>query len=135
MATNYIPKIVYGTGPTTIQFDYPPKGDVKNQTLKATGRTTVSKSGAQQTVTDFVEEINKLTYSHVSETLKTSLETFFLTHALLGKSFTYFFDSGDVATSFTVQLDPTSFKIDFDIMTRKGTGFVYKFTMAFRRVR
>ena len=132
MATNYIPKIIYNS--TTIEFDYPPKGDTFGERIKFVGKITKSKSGVQQTVTDYLEGINTVTYSFLSEALKQSLNTFLTTHALFGKEFDYWTDKGDVATKITVRLDGSSMNPKFKVITRKGTGFIYELKLAYRRV-
>ena len=137
MATNWIPKIVYGSPATTITFEFPPKGPkVRGVRLKHVGTLTKSKSGAQQTITDFIEEINTINFSHVSEIIKGELDTFFTTHGLLGKSFSYFFDKGDAATEVVVKLDRSGTAINFDEQASTAVdAFIYKFRLKIRRVR
>jgi len=137
MATNFIPKIVFGSPPTTITFEFPPKGPkVRGASLKHVGTLTKAKSGAQQTITDYIEEINNIQFSHVSETIKGELDTFFVTHALLGKSFSYFFDKDDPATEVTVKLDRSGTKVAFDEITSTAVdAFIYKLRLKIRRVR
>jgi hypothetical protein len=132
MAFSYIPKIVYNA--TTIEFDYPPEGDTFGERLKFNGRITKSRSGVQQTITNYIEQINGITYSFVSESVKQSLNTFLITHGLLGKDFEYWFDKDEVSTKFTVKLDSSSMNPKFNIITRKGEGFIYRLQLVYRRV-
>ena len=132
MATTYIPKIVYNA--TTINFDFPPESDPKGEKYKTVGTVTTSKSGIQQTVVDYIEKGYTINFSFITDTIKTQIETFLETHALLGKSFDYYFDKDDALTKITVQLDSSSMNVDFKIITRKGSGFLYKFKLKFRRV-
>ena len=91
MAHN-IPKIEYGGFiPTVITFDYPPIEE-GNESLDAKERVTVSLSGKRQVLVDYVEAVRNLKFSFLSESLKESLKTFFLTHAYLGNSFKYYDD-------------------------------------------
>ena len=137
MAANWIPKIEYGVGPTTITFEYPPKGPkVRGKQLKHIGTRTTSKSGAQQTITDFIEENNTINLSHVSEVITGQLETFFLTHGFLGKSFDYYFDKDDVATKVTVKLDESGTTVNFDEQLSTAVdAFLYKLKLKLTRVR
>lgn len=98
MAHN-IPKIEYGDFiPTIIELDYPPVEE-GGEVLDPKERSTVSISGQRQVSVDFVEAIRSLKFSFLSEAKKAALETFFKTHAYLGKSFKYFDDK--TSLSFT----------------------------------
>ena len=134
MATSFIPKIVFGTGPTTIAFDFPNKKDPFGLELKHVGKTTVAKSGNTQTITDHILQNNSITFSHVSESIKISLENFFKTHAFLGKSFSYFEDKDDPTTERTVIIDPRAFRAKFKVLTRKGVGFLWEVKIKIREV-
>ena len=129
---SYIPKIVYNS--TTIEFDLPPKGDTLGETIRAVGKVTESKSGIQQTIIDFIEKQNLITFSFLTETKKQALETFMITHGMMGKSFTYFFDKDIPGTAVTVKLHKSSFNTRPKIITRKGTGFLWEWKLKFRRV-
>jgi len=134
MATNWIPKIEFGSGPTTIELDFPQKRPkVVSPKYKHVGTVTKAKSGKQQTITDFIEVLHTIDLSHISETLKLSLESFVLTHAMLGKSFDYFFDKGDVTTKETFKFDKG---VSPEFREQAATGvdtFIYKVKFRLRR--
>ena len=135
MADKYIPKITFGSGPTTITFEFPPKKDPVGEQFKHVGNIVIAKSGLRQTLTDHIEIVNKFEFTHLTAALKASLDNFFQTHALLGKSFSYFFDKDDATTEEIVTLDKASSRIQWEIMTKNGTDFVYKLKgFAIRRV-
>jgi len=138
MATTFIPKIEFGSGPTTIEFDFPQRRPkVVSKKYKHVGTITKSKSGKQQTITDFIEVLHTVDLSHISEALGGEggeLEVFFETHALLGKSFDYFFDKGDVATKQTFKMD-RSFSPELREQAPVTTAtFIYKVKLKLRRV-
>ena len=136
MATTYIPKIVYNA--ITITFDYPTVGpDALGQTMKATNNTVVSQSGLQQTLYHFTESVHTFTFSHVSSTLKDSIETFLIDWGFRGKEFDYYPDKDDAATKITVRLTGGSKSVQKKIITWTGSGTtnaVYEFKMQFRRI-
>jgi len=132
MATNFIPKIEFNA--TVITFDFPNKRDPFGQQVRWNGKTSVSRSGNQQTVTDYIEDVKNVQFSFMSQTIKEELETFLTSHALLGKSFDYSEDKGDVTTKNTYELDRSSMKPKFKVLTRKGTGFLWEIKLKFRRV-
>jgi hypothetical protein len=134
MATNYIPKIVYGSGPTTIEFDYPPRKDPFGQDLQHVGKVVESKNGTQQVLTDYIVKKNDITFSFLTDAKKTAIETFLTTHAFLGNSFTYWEDKNDALTARTVTLDTAGRRVDFKVLTRKGSGFLWELTLKFREV-
>lgn len=136
MATSYIPKIVYdpGGGDQTIEFEVPPEGDPFGKSYEPSQVIRESGSGIQQTLTDFIAIENEVTFAFISEAIKTSLETFLETFAIFGNTFDYYFDKDDAATKITVTLAKNSRKPDFEVITRRGTGFIYRLQLTFRRV-
>ncbi len=80
--------LVFGT---KIELDYPPI-EVEGETLDPQERRSKSLSGESQVSVDFIEGVRNLLFSHISSTLKTSLQTFHSGHAGLGYSFRYFED-------------------------------------------
>lgn len=100
---NWIPKLVYNA--ITITFDYPPQGkDPKGERWKFVGVSNTSKSGLEQTMIDYIENLNTLNFSHISETIKDSLETFLKTWGYLGKEFDFYFDKDVPGTKVTVTI-------------------------------
>ncbi len=134
MGRQFIPKIEFGTGPTTIEFLLPPKGDPFGESTNAFNRTSTSRSGLRQVVHDYIEKEFTVTWSHISFTIKAELDTFFDTHALLGLEFKYFFAKAEGAFEL-VELSDTSFKPKFRRMTRKGAEFLFEVSpVTFRRI-
>ena len=92
MATTYIPKIVYNA--ITITFDFPAKGpDPFGEVSKANSSIATSKSGLQQTLLNFIEKENTLTFSHITQIIKDKIDTLLETHAYLGKEFDRLFST------------------------------------------
>jgi len=128
-----IPKIVFNA--TTITYVFPPKGpDSEGETLRQVGRVTVSKSGKEQVITDFIEEINDVRLSFLTEALKDSTKTFLTTHALLGKSFSYFKDKDTPASEIVVTLDRRGFRPRIRRMFPSGFDYLYEIRLSMRRV-
>lgn len=134
MALSYIPKIEYGSPTTTITFEYPNKKDPFGRDITHVGKVLEAKDGTQQILTDYIAETFEVTFSFLSDTLKDQLETFLVTHALPGKSFTYYTDKDDVLTAKTFEIDFRKRTVDFKVITRKGTGFLWEISLKFRRV-
>ena len=58
MSENFIPKIVYGSGDTTITFTYPPQGfDPLKRQIKASGTISTAANGLEQTSNNYIEEV------------------------------------------------------------------------------
>ena len=130
MAENFIPKIVYGTGPTTISFRYPPAED-DGEELKPNNKVTTSQSGVDQVSTNFIEAIRKLKFELLDESEYTALELFFRTHAALGKDFK-FYEHATEAGFLTYTLDKFGFKPKRRVW--KVDQFLYDVELSFRRV-
>ena len=130
-----IPKIEYGSPTTTITFEYPPKGpDSEGERLRQVGRVTESKSGQQQVITDYITETNRLKFSFLTETLKDEVKTFLTTHAMLGKTFTYFKDKDIPASAITVSLDRRSYTPRIRRLFASGDDYKYEIELTIRRV-
>lgn len=95
--SHWIPRIVYGGFvPTVIDFDYPPVGFGPEEQFDVKENVSESLSGIRQVSVNSIEALFKPTFSHLSPTLKAQLQTFFLSHAGLGKSFKYYEDKDGV---------------------------------------
>ena len=70
---NYIPKIEYGTGPTTVTFDLPPTGDNLDETFKANAATNLSNSGSSQTQWNYNEHIFSPKFTFVTQAIHDSI--------------------------------------------------------------
>jgi hypothetical protein len=129
-----IPKISYGdVSSTDIVFDYPPaKGGDGPEEYDVIDHTNYSVSGVRQTSVDRIEAVRKLTFSHVSETILSQMQTFFLSWGYLGKSFKYYEDQSDVA--YTIyQIKELKFQPK-RILPVGANSFVYEFSLVLRRV-
>ncbi len=136
MATTYIPKIVYDGN--TITFDFPVKGpDPFAENLKANSSISQSKSGLQQTLLNFTEIENSLVFSHVSQSIKDSVNTLLTTWAFLGNEFDYFPDKDDAGTKITVTLARSGMAVKYKVLTWTGianANAIYEFRLRLRRV-
>ena len=133
---NLIPKIEYGTTPTTIEFEYPPKGkDPFGKKIRTKSQLGESANG--ETQTSFLANIqtNEFVFSYVSKTIIDALETFYLTHASRGLTFKYFFDK-DEAGFIEVELDKSSRKFEPKSIFYKSADndFRYELKMKVRQV-
>lgn len=127
-----IPKIEYGgLIPTTISFTYPPIEN-SGEISEAKNHISTSLAGVRQISTDYIEVTRKLNFSHITESLKVAMESFFRNHAGLGKSFRYFDDKNGV--SYT-NYELADFKFDPKRIASAGANvFFYSVQMVFRRV-
>lgn len=136
MATTYIPKLVYNA--ITITFDYPTMGpDAIGETIMANRTVNISGSGEQQTLLHHMEIENNYTFSHISSTLKSSIDTFLKDWGFLGNEFDYYPDKDDATTKITVRLSKRTNSVKYKILTWTGTANanpIYELTMRFRRV-
>lgn len=134
MAENYIPKIQYGSGPTTITFDYPPEGfDSQGKTINAVQTVSYSADGTEQTSTQYNEEIINLRFKLVSDSLKSSVETFLTSHALLGNDFKYYTHNEEAGFN-TYTLTRTGRSVQFIPSSLDETDdFTWMFTLQMRR--
>lgn len=119
-----------------IEFELPPAKDPFNQGVNWKGKVTVSKNGAIQRLTDYLEESYKVDFSHIPEALKNSVENFVINHMILGRQFSYFTDKQEDTSELIVEASQRFTKFEPKIITRKGAGksFLYKFKLEFRRL-
>lgn len=90
---HYIPKIEYNA--IEIDFRYPPKEEIPEK-MDSKQRISVSLAGIRQISVDYVEATRVLKFSHLNETEIAALQTFYLTHGYLGKTFKYFEDQNSI---------------------------------------
>ncbi len=129
---DHIPRIVYGSVPTTIQFIYPPEGDPLGEIPKASNVTTLSANGQIQNNQKYVARFYSMKMFFVSETVKALFDTFFLDHGSLKMSFT-FYPHSDVDTGLitvTLMDDEIAYKRDLPA----SDGFLYSFSMNLREL-
>jgi len=129
---NWIPRIQYGGGPTTINFTYPPEGDPENEVLRGDVRVSQSNSGNEQVQWNYTEEIWTINFVFLSQTELDNLRTFFTSHAVKGNTFTYF-PSNDEATNFTMSLADHNFRPKRVFSDGSG-DFIYEVSIQMRRV-
>lgn len=132
-----IPKIEYNNGVTdvTIEFELPPATlDYEGRQYRAIEKVSESTNGNYATSSNYIEEQRNLEFKQVKQSIIDQLETFFLTHAMLGNSFKYFVNK-DEATFQTVQLRRGQRKFR---PQRTGWNndneFTYKFKISMRQV-
>ena len=129
---DFIPKIEYGTGPTTIEFDVPPIDDPLRERVVSNQRTLKSNNGTTQTQFNYNEEILNPRFRGLSKALADALRTFFKDHGGQGKSFSYFEDK-DSASFRTVTLDSFNIRPVRDIPQGTGSDFKYRIELRMRR--
>lgn len=127
---HHIPKITYGSLDTEVTFTYPPAEDGPEE-LEPKDRVSVSIAGIRQVSVDYIEAIRKVKFSHLTEAQRSALQTFFLSHAYLGKSFKYF-DDKDSADY--VEYELTSKFSPRRIAIAGENAYFYELPMTFRRV-
>lgn len=135
MPNTFIPKIEYGTGPTTIEFETPPEGfDPNQKKLEHIGKVSESANGTTQTSTNYIKNKMKFTWQFISKSLIDTLETFYTVHGIPGKSFKYYPDK-DEAAYFDVEIDKSDRKFNAEGTHPDGLGdFKYKLKTTFKRV-
>lgn len=126
---NFIPKIVYGTGPTTIVFDYPPERD-NGEKKTGVKRESISVAGVRQISLDRTEITRDVSYSFLSPALKASLETFFDAWGKFGKSFRYHQHNENVSY---VEYELNDLVFTPTRQLPKSGDFLYGVTFKFRR--
>lgn len=85
-----------------ILFQYPPV-EPNGEAFVTNSTDTISLSGVIQTSVNYIEGIRSLTFSFLSQTLYTTLNSWVQTFALLGNTFRYF-DDQTLGTYTTCQL-------------------------------
>lgn len=114
-----------------ILFDYPPKEPTGN--IRDTKSTiTESLSGLRQVSVSSVNTIRKLVFSFISPAKYVELDTFFVSHAILGLPFRYFEDK----TSPTyIEYDLDELKITPKKLLSRGTDlYVWEIPLTFRSI-
>lgn len=113
-----------------IEFDYPPI-ETTGEKLLPQERRSVALSGVTQISIDYIEGVRDLNFRFLSNTLYTSLKSFYDNYAAYGDSFRYFDDK-------TLTLYNTYELKTFDWLpqkiTARGTTYVWGLPLTFRRV-
>jgi len=129
---SWIPKIVYGSGPTTYVFPDPPSGDPLGENITPDVDETISNTGSIQTQYNYTAQQFKITFTFLASSDIASLRTWYDTCAKLGNSF-QFYPSNEVGTYYTLYLlKPKTFKPVR--MFADGSGdFIYQLDLVFTR--
>jgi hypothetical protein len=119
-----------------LEFRNPPQGDTLGQRIKHNGKTLTSRSGKQQTLTNFVEEELQIKFYLASQEEKDAFQNFLINWGYLGEDFSYFIDEGETTDERIVTLTPQGKSTRFKIQFRRGSGynFRYEFSLKVRRV-
>lgn len=128
--TSFIPKLVYGTGPTTVLFSFPPEDDSDEQSDNVKDET-IAISGLRQVSIQHTEVTRTVHLAFLTLAQLNTLKTFFLNWGGFGKSFTWYVHQEDTASNITYELADLKFPIVRRIP--KGTFFLYDLTLKFRR--
>ena len=118
------PKIVYGAGPTTIVFPYPPDGDPLGEKLNANTNDFTSNLGNMQVQYNFTATTFTVTFSFLDVTTLNNLRIFFNAWGKFGKFFLYY-PSQEVGTSYNVFLAKKEFNPSRQLADGSG-DFLYK---------
>ena len=129
---NWIPKIEYGTIPTTIYLRLPPEGDPIGERITTTKKTTKSLTGYEVNQLQFNEERFNLNFTMLNKEELSALRNFFINHAGKGGEFNYYIHSDEYEyRTFTLSsntFNPIRVLAD-------GTGdFYYSLSLIFRRI-
>jgi hypothetical protein len=127
---NYIPKIIYGSGPTTVNFDAPIFQD-SGEILVKKETVSISLAGVRQVSRQYVEAVRKIKVRFLTESRKAELETFFLSHGSLGKEFNYYVHADEVTVVVYELVTP---RFEPKKVAIAGGAFVYDLELEFRRV-
>ncbi len=132
MATNFIPKIVYGSSPTTITFDYPPEKDPFGEEIQTVGDEAISASGEEQFSQLYNRQIFTIRFKALTKTLADAMRTFFVNHASLGMDFKYYPHASESGYE-TWTLNKKSFK-PLRTSSNGAADFMYQVDLEIRRV-
>lgn len=127
---NFIPKIVYGTGPTTVLFDFPPSADNDEQ-KEGIKRESISIAGTRQISLDRTEITRACTYKFVTKTLLDQIEVFFEAWGKYGKPFDYYVHNQNALSLVNYELK--DLKFNPQRLVSHGADFYYTLTLTFRR--
>lgn len=113
------------------EFQYPAKRDQGEQ-LRANQTRTLSLSGVQQTITNYIDARRTLTFSFLTQTENTTLrDSFYTQWALLGKSFRYY---NDKAINSKVVYFNNNEEYRQERIVKKHPDYLYEVDFSFRRV-
>jgi hypothetical protein len=125
---NFIPKIVYNS--ITYTFPAPPTLDPLNEDITTNVNELEFNTGARQVQYNFTKQTFQANFMFLSETDKTSIQSFFDTWGKLGKTFTYYKSSDDSANYANCFLTTKRLTWKRDVSDGAG-GFLYSLTLDF----
>ena len=128
-----IPKIEYNNPPITIEFEFPPENDFRDQNWNSNSTENRSSNGNTQVTVNYIENVSSLEFTFITEAIKLQLDTFFSTWALHGKSFNYYEDKNN-PTFKTVTLTSRTFKPEILFPSNVLGEYYYKFKMGIKNV-
>jgi hypothetical protein len=128
---SFIPKIVYGTGPTTINFTYPWSSDPGEQS-KADAAQSTALAGDLQTSYNHTEVMRQVQFQFLSGTELAALQIFFDSWAKLGNSFSYY-ESKEINSFVTYFLGKLEFLPERMHFSPEINDWRWKVTLTFRR--
>ncbi len=113
-----------------IEFDFPPI-EVGGESELPQDRTSTALSGMRQVSIDFTEGVRTLTFSFLSQTLYTSLKSFYDNFGKYGDEFRYY-DDKTSGTYTTVEM--RAFDWLPEKITHNGVSYVWRLPFTIRRV-
>lgn len=128
---NLIPKLIYGTPETTIEFSYPPAQDDGEQ-FDAKEKQTVALDGTKWTKVDYIEVRRKLTLSFLTDAQADSLREWYTDHSSLGYFFKWF-DDKELPAFTNYQLDKNSLQLS-KVVAVGQNAWLWSCVLEFRRV-
>ena len=128
--TSFIPRLVYGTGPTTVDFVYPPEKDSDEQ-HEGDKNESIALSGLRQVSINHIEVTRQVDFTFLTLAQLNDLKTFFYNWGVFAKSFTWYVHKEDNTSGITYELK--DLKVPQVRKIPKGTFFLYGLTLTFRR--
>lgn len=125
-----IPKLVYGTPETVIEFTYPPREDDGEQ-YDAQDRVSVALDGTRWTQLQYIEVKRKVKLAFLTDAQVNALRTFYVNHAAKTLSFKWYEDK-DLTSYQTYELQKNA--MSFNKITSVAGGFIWEVTIDLRRV-
>ena len=121
-----LPKIVYGSGPTTLNFTFPPVNKPGTDELKAERTDTITSTGLKQSVFERTDTFKTLQMDYVPAADLANWAAF-IAYAIEGGEFEYYPDATISGTHATYTLEDTDWKPQ-----RNFRGYA-KFTLVLRK--
>jgi hypothetical protein len=127
---SFIPKLVYGSTPTTVLFDFPPRSDTDEQ-FTSNKNESIALSGLRQVSVNRIDVDRTVVLDFLTLAKVQELQTFFSNWGAYGKSFSWYESQEDVGSLITYEI--SDLKLGRGRSVEKGDHFLYSVTMKFRR--